>query len=96
MTVSDLLNSFLNNEHLLFLRDWLGSDLQVIHIFSFRCPLVNTPQLNTQLLNSLTAELWLFYVCRVIELSWTELTSGEPNVSHHVLQFLCYSVCIRC
>jgi hypothetical protein len=33
------------------LRDWLGSDLRIGHFFSFRCPLVDTPQLNTQLLN---------------------------------------------
>jgi hypothetical protein len=32
-----------------FLRDWLGSDLQIGHFFSFRCPLVNTPQMNTEL-----------------------------------------------
>jgi hypothetical protein len=31
------------------LRDWFGSDLRVGHFFSFRCPLVNTPQLNTEL-----------------------------------------------
>jgi hypothetical protein len=30
------------------LRDWLGSDLRIGH-FRFRCPLFNTPQLNTQL-----------------------------------------------
>jgi hypothetical protein len=36
--------------------DWLDSDLRIGHFFSFRCPLVNTPQLNTQLLNSLTIE----------------------------------------
>jgi hypothetical protein len=29
--------------------DWLGSDLRIGHSFSFRRPLVNTPQLNTQL-----------------------------------------------
>jgi hypothetical protein len=29
--------------------DWLGSDLRVGHFFSFRCPLANTPQLNTTL-----------------------------------------------
>jgi hypothetical protein len=45
--------------------DWLGSDLRIGHFFSFRCPLVNTPQLNTQ----------LSYECRLIELSWTELYS---------------------
>jgi hypothetical protein len=33
------------------LRDWLGSDIQVGHFFSFCCPLVNIPQLKTQLLN---------------------------------------------
>jgi hypothetical protein len=30
------------------LRDLLGSDLRIGHFFSFRCPLVNTPQLNTE------------------------------------------------
>jgi hypothetical protein len=37
---------------------WFGSDLRVGHFFTFRCPLVSTPQLNTQLLNSLTTR-WL-------------------------------------
>jgi hypothetical protein len=32
-----------------FLCDWLVSDLRVGHFFSFRCPLVSTLQLNTQL-----------------------------------------------
>jgi hypothetical protein len=32
-----------------FYCDWLGSDLWVSHFFNFRCPLVNTPQLNTQI-----------------------------------------------
>jgi hypothetical protein len=36
--------------------DWLGSDLRIGHFFSFRCPLVNTPQLNTPLLNYLTTK----------------------------------------
>jgi hypothetical protein len=48
------------------LRDWLGSDLRIGHFFSFRCPLVNTPYLNTQLLNcipnSLTNESLKFKV----------------------------------
>jgi hypothetical protein len=34
------------------LSDCRGSHLRVGHFFSFRCPLVSTPQLNTQLLNS--------------------------------------------
>jgi hypothetical protein len=42
-------HSLLDYECLLFHCDWLGSDLRVDHFFSFRCPLVNTPQLNTQL-----------------------------------------------
>jgi hypothetical protein len=62
MTAQDSLHSLLDHECLLFLRDWLGSDLQNGHFFSFRRPLLNTPQLNTQLLNcllnSLTSE-WL-------------------------------------
>jgi hypothetical protein len=31
-----------------FYCDWLGSDLRIGHFFSVRCPLANTPQLNTQ------------------------------------------------
>jgi hypothetical protein len=67
MTVSDTLHSLLDYECLLFCCDWLGSDLRIGHFFSFRCPLVNTPQLNTQ----------LSYECRMIELLWTELNWTE-------------------
>jgi hypothetical protein len=49
MTAQDSLQSLLDYECLLFHCDWLGSDLRIGHFFSFRCPLVNTPQLNTQL-----------------------------------------------
>jgi hypothetical protein len=45
MSVWDSFHSFLDYECLLFHCDWLGSDLRVGHFFSFRCPLVNTPQL---------------------------------------------------
>jgi hypothetical protein len=58
--------------------DWLGSDPRVCHFFSFRCPLVNTPQLNAQLPyewilvddchatdHSSTIALWLIYECRM-------------------------------
>jgi hypothetical protein len=31
-----------------FYCDWLGPDLRIGHYYSFRCPLFNTPQLNTQ------------------------------------------------
>jgi hypothetical protein len=48
MAAWDSLSSLLDYEcyWTTLLRDWLGSDLRVGH---FRCPLVNTPQLNTQL-----------------------------------------------
>jgi hypothetical protein len=49
------LHFLLDYECLLFHCDWLGSDLRVDHFSSFRCPLVNTPQLNTE----------LSYECRV-------------------------------
>jgi hypothetical protein len=42
------IRSLLDYECLLFSCDWLGSDLRIGHFFSFRCPLVNTPQLHTQ------------------------------------------------
>jgi hypothetical protein len=46
------------------LRDWLCSNLRVGHFFSFRCPLVNTPQLNTELLNCLLNSLneWISWI----------------------------------
>jgi hypothetical protein len=53
MTAEDSLNSLLDYECLLFLCDRLGSDIRIGHFFKFRCPLVNTPQPNTQL-NSAT------------------------------------------
>jgi hypothetical protein len=49
VTAWDSLHSLRDYEHLLYHCDWLRSDLRVGHFFSFRCPLVNTPQLNTQL-----------------------------------------------
>jgi hypothetical protein len=66
MAACDLLHSLLDYECLLFHCDWLGSDLPIGHFFSFRCPLVNTPQLNTE----------LSYEFRMIEfsLNWTELS----------------------
>jgi hypothetical protein len=41
----DSLHSFLDYERLLFYCDCFGSDLQVGHFFSFRCPLAKTPHL---------------------------------------------------
>jgi hypothetical protein len=48
-------------ECLLFCLDWLRSDLRVRHFFSLHSSVVSTPQLNTQLLNSLMIELRLLY-----------------------------------
>jgi hypothetical protein len=48
MTVYDSFYPFLDCECLLFYCDWLGSDLELDHFFSFRCRMVNIPQLNTQ------------------------------------------------
>jgi hypothetical protein len=62
MTVHDSLHSLLDYECLHFCRNWLGSDLRVSHFFSFRCQLVNTPQLNTE----------FSWDCRKIELSESE------------------------
>jgi hypothetical protein len=63
MTGQDSLHSLLNYECLHFHCDWLGSDLRAGHFFSFRCPLVSTPQLNTELnywtLSSLTNDEWI-------------------------------------
>jgi hypothetical protein len=56
MTVYDSLHSLLDCERVLFCCDWLDSSLRIGHFFSFCCQVVNTPQLNTQLLNSLTTE----------------------------------------
>jgi hypothetical protein len=56
MAAEDSLHSLLDYECLLFRCDWLGSDLRDGHFFRFRCSLVSTPQLNTQLLSSLATE----------------------------------------
>jgi hypothetical protein len=73
-----------------FLRDWPGSDLGVGRFFSFRCPPVNTPQLNTQLLNSLTNESLQF----TNELSF--IISGGPNSSDRLQGFHYRSSWMRC
>jgi hypothetical protein len=60
--------------------DWLGSDLRIGQFFSFRCPLVNAPQLNNELLNSLTTE-WLNSRPNSPELNWTLESESEPYVT---------------
>jgi hypothetical protein len=69
-------------------REWLGSNLRIGHFFSFRCPLVNSPQLNTQLLNCI-----LNYLTNEFS-DWIEftnelpfITTREPNIDHHLRGF---------
>jgi hypothetical protein len=74
------------------LRDWLGSDLRIGYFFSFRCPLVNNPQLNTEL------NYWTAYWILLQLPEWFhELTNesscttrGEPKRDHHLELFICY------
>jgi hypothetical protein len=86
MAASDSLHSLLDYECLLFHCDWLGSDLRVGHFISFRCPLVNTPQLNTRF--KWTIELsyeWMIELTN--ELNWTELSrrsESRPMISRPV------------
>jgi hypothetical protein len=95
MAVSDLHHSLLDYERILFCCDWLGSELQIGH---FRCPLVNTSQLNTKLFyesrmtDSLTNEL------SRTELTsrWTEYKSASPTFRVLFCSILCHgNVCYR-
>jgi hypothetical protein len=81
------LHSFLDYELLLFHCD--GSDLRVGHFFGFRCPLVNTPQLNTQ--SQPQSDL---YEWRPTYESITcpFIPRCEPNTEHYLEQFVCYCV----
>jgi hypothetical protein len=89
MTVS--FHSLLDYECLVFHCDWIGSDLRIGHFFSFRCPLVNTPQLNTQLVISLLWMTWTTNILRLLnELSF--ITRGEQTRDHHNQQFVYWSV----
>jgi hypothetical protein len=78
MTTLGSLHSLLDYECLLFYCDWLGSDLRVGHFFSFRCPLVNTPQLNTQ---SRLQSDWLTNQLRILLLYL--VPRCEPNREHY-------------
>jgi hypothetical protein len=94
MTVLDSLHSLLDYKCLLFYCDSFGSDLRIGHFFSFRCPLVSTPRLNTQLLSSLTMESLNSLTNQSIHEFTRELsfiTRGEPTRDHHLEQFACYS-----
>jgi hypothetical protein len=76
VTACDSLHSLLDYDCLLFHSDWLGSDLRIGHIFRFRCPLVNTPQLNTPLLNCLRNSVtneWLMPNDDSLRRNWTLL-----------------------
>jgi hypothetical protein len=80
------LHFLLDYECLLFYCDWLVSKLRIGHFFSFCCPLVNTPQLNTEQLNWLLSSLndcvneWLL-TCKLTLESESEsyfMTDGQP------------------
>jgi hypothetical protein len=62
-----------------FCRDWLGSDLRVSHFFSFRCPLVNAPQLNSRLSDKCrtTAHGWLSSDWTMTHWTNSFITSGR-------------------
>jgi hypothetical protein len=86
VTVYDSLHSSPDYECLPFLCDWLGSDLRIGHFFSFRCPLINTLQLNTQLLNCLLNTLTKESLEFTYQLSF--ITSGGPNRGYHIEQLI--------
>jgi hypothetical protein len=88
MTVSYSLHSSLDYERLLFHCDWLGSDLRIGHFFSFRCPLINTPQMNTELSYDWTrSPLWLNHWTL---LNWTELNwTLEWQLPYDCIVLLC-------
>jgi hypothetical protein len=73
-------------------RDWLVSDLRIGHFFSFRCPLVNTPQLIAELLNCLLNSLTNESLEFTNEVSF--VTTGGPNSRHHTEQFAFWSVSV--
>jgi hypothetical protein len=87
------LHSLLDYECLLFHCDWLGSDLRDGHFFSFRCSLVNIPQLNTQLLNCLLNSFTNESLEFTNELPF--VSSGGENSGQHTHLFVFYSV-VRC
>jgi hypothetical protein len=76
-------HSLLDYERLLFRCDWLGSDLRTGHFFSFRCPLVNTQQLNTELLNWLLSALT------------TDLLNDGTELSNQVFRLAVYRQSVR-
>jgi hypothetical protein len=80
MTGQDSLHSLLNYECLLFHSDWLGSDLRVGHFFSLRRPPVNTPYLNTQLLNELNSRIsvWVWVSVWAWVLCYDRRSVGQP------------------
>jgi hypothetical protein len=78
MTAWDSLHSLLDYECLLFHCDRLGSDLRIGHFFNFLCLLVNTPQLNIQLLNSLTTESESL-TNSITRGEWREITTSNSS-----------------
>jgi hypothetical protein len=82
MTVQNSIRALPDYECLPFHCDWLGSDLRIGHFFSLGCPLVNTPQLNTQLLlrtNPIEFTNELSFSPRSIFISSSDLRLGLPR-----------------
>jgi hypothetical protein len=92
MAVQDSFHSLLDYECLLFHCGWLGSDLRIGHFFSFRCPLVNTPQLNSQ--SRLQSDWLLFYEWLTQEsITYPPfIPRYEPNTEHYLQQFTLFRV----
>jgi hypothetical protein len=91
ITALDSLHSLLDYERLLFYCVWLGSDSRVGHFYSFRCPLVNIPQLNTEL-----SYEWL-QLTPSVRLTFGSVTCPfiplyEPNREHYLEHLVCYWV----
>jgi hypothetical protein len=98
MTVYNSLHSLLDYECLLFHCDCFGSDLRIGHFFSFRCPLVNTPQLNTPLLNSLLNSLTKINEWTLESITCPSfITRCEPprTIVYYLVSIHCYETCVN-
>jgi hypothetical protein len=76
--------------------DWLCSDLRIDHFLNFRCPLVNTPQPNTQL----SYEWRMQNDGSLSQMNWTNFFITSERTEHksqclRVFLLFCFSVFIR-
>jgi hypothetical protein len=100
MTAHDSLHSLLDYECLLICRGWLGSDLRIGHFFSFRCPLVSTPQPNSELLTNEWRLLydWIVLLCTapyiVYRKPWKTSVVTETCLVRSTSVRCCGNVCL--